>query len=206
MNLWRGTGRVGRWAFAVLVLALFACGGGDDRTIVVDTSTPALQPRAEPLLDSPAQNDCQVSQPGVDRPLPKPDGVVCTSAGPNSACYQGQCRGLDAQCAAAWSGYTGVWVAGGRNGAPGSCPTAGGVLMCTNTQWSNYCYNYTCPAGYTCTIGTTKMTGPSTASFCNCLAVQNSPTTVYIKDGTPCGPVSEGRIWLDATCVRRPGG
>lgn len=194
-----------RWIRAVgmclSMVLLAACGGGNQgnadaaNSLVLETVTPPLV-RAEPMLTAPEppRAECQG----------RSDGTACTEAGPGGRCYKGQCMAIDAQCKAAWSDYTGVWVGGGRGGAPGSCSNECGELQCTNTQWNNYCYNYHCPAGYTCTINGQKLTGPATTAVCSCMTVQNSVSPVYIRDGTPCGGADSGKICLNRQCVTRP--
>lgn len=94
----------------------------------------------------------------------------------------------DAQCKAAWAGYTGNWVAGDRSGGGGTCGTGCGDLRCTNTEWSNYCYTYTCPAGYTCTVNGERLTGPATRDVCSCLDTPQGAAgdRRQVAECTPC--------------------
>jgi len=144
----------------------------------------------------------------------KPDGTSCSSAGPNSKCHQGECVGYDAQCRSTWSSYSGTWVHGGRtNGLSGECTSHAngndgsnylgcGELLCTNTEWDKYCFEYECKAGYKCTVGSEVFNGPTTRHFCNCIKAESS-TAVYVRDGTPCRTDADW-ICLNRKCQARP--
>jgi hypothetical protein len=176
-----------------------------------DTSTGRFRPAGTRCRaaahDCDLEDACSGTSALCNQDVVKRDGTRCTSAGPNSKCYRGQCVGVDGQCALAWSGYTGTWVGGGRDGIVASCYNSSNEcsdLLCTNREWDDYCYSYNCPSGYRCTVAGTTMTGPSTRNFCSCMTVQNSVTRVFVRDGTPCGPASEDRICVNRACVLRP--
>lgn len=95
-------------------------------------------------------------------------------------------------CASAFAGYPGTWLYYSPAKAEWHCgdgdPDDCKVLKCTNTEWSNYCYVYVCPAGYSCTVGGRTIAGPASVDVCTCMEVPGSPAT--IPDGTPCGNLS----------------
>ena len=90
----------------------------------------------------------------------KKDGTSCSETGPNSKCYKGACIGLDKQCADAFAGFSGTWVAHAANGVKANCRNECGELRCTNTKWSKYCDVYECPDGYSCTVDGQTLDGP----------------------------------------------
>ncbi|BDG09738.1 hypothetical protein AMPC_28510 [Anaeromyxobacter paludicola] len=117
--------------------------------------------------------------------------LACGGSAPKDELGTASREVRDRLCAAAWSGYTGHWVYyGSLASCGGSDPDDCGELQCTNTEWSNYCTDYNCPAGYTCTLGSQTLVGPTTYHYCNCIKVQNSVTPVMIPDGTPCANLS----------------
>ena len=134
----------------------------------------------------------------------KPDGTACVEGGHGAKCYKGSCKGLDAQCSTAWSGYTGTWVHQCQNGIAASCESECGELKCTNTGWANYCNSYTCPSGYTCTLNGEQLSGPVTKLYASCQSVPGLPTPIMVADGTPCA-VGGGadKICKNSQCVLR---
>jgi hypothetical protein len=95
-------------------------------------------------------------------------------------------------CASTFAEYSGTWLYYSPMKATWTCGNGNlddcNVLQCTNTEWTNYCYVYQCPAGYTCTVGGGTITGPASVDICNCIGFPGGP--VAIPDGTPCANLS----------------
>ncbi len=107
-------------------------------------------------------------------------------------------------CAAAWAGYSGNWIYYSPVKAEWRCGIGDRddckVLRCMNTEWTNYCYVYECPAGFTCTVGGRTFHGPVSADICSCMEVQEGPKGV--PDGTPCADLTG--TCQGGVCVRVP--
>ena len=138
------------------------------------------------------------------------DGTECTEGGEASKCYRGSCLGTDAQCAAAFTGFQGAWVAHAKNGLGARCDGNDecGELECVNTQWDDYCTSYDCPSGYRCTAaGFSDRSGPWTSDYCRCSAksaITSVVTPVYVLDGTPCDVAGgQDKICWQRACVGR---
>lgn len=187
-------------AMGVCLCAFYSGCGGEKSLQVLVLGTKMPDPELLGTGDGgvPPDPDATSCKEGAGN---KPDGMACSSGDPTAKCYKGECVSIDWQCAKLWSDYKGQWVGGGRNGAPGQCDTSGCILNCTNTEWQDYCKTYDCPAGYKCTVGSMSVTGPASVDYCSCMQVQQS-STVYLQDGTPCGPPD--KICLNHQCVARP--
>jgi hypothetical protein len=180
-----------------------------------DTSTGQFKSPGNLCRDAMHQCDlpdyCSGTSATCGSDLFKADGTACTELGPGSQCYVGSCLGLDGQCGNAFQGYTGTWVAAARNGVQASCTQSYdgcNELLCTNTDWDDYCQVYDCPAGYRCTVDNLEISGPASHSFCSCDTKANlvgdSTQRVLIADGTACGPSDQDNICISNVCTPRP--
>ena len=68
-----------------------------------------------------------------DADLFKADGTECQEGGIGAQCYGGSCKGLDAQCSAAFDGWQGTWSAHQTAAGEGvTCENGCGILMCND--------------------------------------------------------------------------